>query len=63
MDSKKKLFEIHFLLNGQIKMFNFDRKTSEISTFSSHEKIPGWIKDNMNSVEVLKIVDKKRRKG
>lgn len=55
LDARKKLFELHFLLNGQIKMFNFGQKTSEISTFSSYDKLPGWIKVNMNSEEALEV--------
>lgn len=59
LDARRKLFELHFFINGQIKMFNFGRKTSEISTFSSYDKLPGWIKMNMDSEEVMEIVNLK----
>lgn len=56
LDSKKRLYELHFLSDGQIKMFNFGCKTSEISTFSSYNKVPGWIRENLDSAEAMKLV-------
>lgn len=55
LDAKKKLFQINFYSNGEIKMCNFG-SDHPISTFSNYNKLPMWIKENMDNSEVTNIV-------
>jgi hypothetical protein len=55
LDGKKELFQLNFYSTNEIIMFNFG-KMMILSTFSSYEKLPAWIKENLDSEEALQIV-------
>ena len=56
LDSSKKLFQLHFLRNGTVQLFGYNRTHHALSTFTSYDKMPVWIKHGIDNEEVGEIV-------